>query len=148
MKLNNEGYLMITNFEGFSAIPYFCSAGVPTIGFGNTYYPDGKRITMSDKAITIKYAFEIFKHIADRFALSVDRQLKKPVTQNQFNSLTSFAYNLGTGNFVSSTLLKKVNINPNDPSIKTEFLKWNKADGKIIKGLTARRNKEQENYFS
>lgn len=148
MKLNDAGYIMITDFEGFSAVPYYCSARVPTIGYGNTYYPDGKLVTMADKAITKKEAFEIFKHVADRFALSVNRHLKKPVTQNQFNSLTSFAYNLGTGNFASSTLLKKVNINPNDPSIKAEFLKWNKAGGKVVKGLTARRNKEQENYFS
>lgn len=148
MKLNDDGYLLISDFEGFSAVPYLCSAGVPTIGYGNTYYPDGKRVTMADKATTKKEAFEIFKHTADRFALSVNRYLKKPVTQNQFNSLTSFAYNLGTGNFAGSTLLKKVNINPNDPSIKTEFLKWDKAGGKVVKGLTTRRNKEQENYFS
>jgi lysozyme len=61
--------------------------------------------------------------------------------------LVSFAYNVGTGAFISSTLLKKVNSNPNDPSIKTEFLKWNKAGGKIVNGLTIRRNQEQINYF-
>ena len=148
MKLNDDGYLLITGFEGLKLKPYLCSARIPTIGYGNTYYSDGKRVTMLDKPITKEEAFTMFKEIADRFALSVNRHLKKTVTQNQFNSLVSFAYNIGTGNFASSTLLKKVNINPNDPSIKTEFLKWNKAKGEIIKGLTIRRNKEQENYFS
>ena len=65
-----------------------------------------------------------------------------------FNSLVSFAYNVGTGNFSSSTLLKKVNRNPDDLTIKDEFLKWNKAGGKVLNGLTNRRNEEADLYFS
>ena len=148
MKLDDNGYELITDFEGLKLKPYLCSARIPTIGYGNTYYSDGKRVTLLDGEITQLEAFDMFKEIADRFALAVNRRLKKPVTQNQFNSLVSFAYNVGTGNFMSSTLLKKVNINPNDPSIKTEFLKWNKASGQVVNGLTIRRNKEQINYFS
>ena len=52
MKLNEEGYQMIMNFEGLSLKPYLCSAGVPTIGYGNTYYPNGKKVTLKDKPIT------------------------------------------------------------------------------------------------
>jgi len=147
MNLNEKGYKLITGFEGLSLKPYLCPAKIPTIGYGNTYYPNGKHITLLDEPITQQQAFEMFKEVADRFALAVNRRLKKTVTQNQFNSLVSFAYNVGTGNFISSTLLKKVNINPNDESIKAEFLKWNKAGGKEIKGLTIRRNQEQINYF-
>lgn len=147
MNLNEKGYKLITGFEGLSLKPYLCPAKIPTIGYGNTYYPNGKHITLLDEPITQEQAFEMFKEVADRFALAVNRRLKKTVTQNQFNSLVSFAYNVGTGNFISSTLLKKVNINPNDESIKAEFLKWNKAGGKEIKGLTIRRNQEQINYF-
>lgn len=147
MRLDTKGYKLITGFEGLKLTPYLCSARIPTIGYGNTYYPNGKHVTLLDEKITQEQAFEMFKEVADRFALAVNRQLKKPVTQNQFNSLVSFAYNVGTGNFASSTLLKKVNINPNDLSIKTEFLKWNKAAGKVINGLTIRRNQEQINYF-
>lgn len=147
MKLDENGYKLITGFEGLKLIPYLCSAKIPTIGYGNTYYTNGKRVTLLDEQITQVQAFDMFKEVADRFALAVNRQIKKPVTQNQFNSLVSFAYNVGTGNFASSTLLKKVNVNPNDASIKTEFLKWNKAVGKVINGLTIRRNQEQINYF-
>jgi lysozyme len=147
MKLDENGYKLITGFEGLKLKPYLCSARIPTIGYGNTYYSNGKHVTLLDDAITQVQAFEMFKEIADRFALAVNRQLKKTVTQNQFNSLVSFAYNVGTGAFISSTLLKKVNSNPNDPSIKTEFLKWNKAGGKIVNGLTIRRNQEQINYY-
>jgi lysozyme len=148
MKLDKNGYLLITKFEGLSLKPYLCSAKIPTIGYGNTYYPDGKRVTLLDKEITKEYAFEIFKEVADRYAKRVNALVTKSLTQNQFNALVSFAYNIGTGNFQSSTLLKKVNINPSDLSIKTEFMKWNKANKVVINGLTNRRNEEANIYFS
>lgn len=148
MKLDNKGYLLICEFEGLKLKPYLCSAKVPTIGYGNTYYPDGKRVTLLDKEITKQYAFEIFKDIADKFAKRVNEMVKQPLTQNQFNSLVSFAYNVGTGNFSTSTLLKKVNANPNDLSIRAEFMKWNKANKVVVNGLTTRRKKESDIYFT
>jgi len=148
MKLNNAGYQLICDFEGLRLKPYLCSAKVPTIGYGNTYYPDGKRVTLLDKEITKEYAFEIFKVIADKYAKRVSEMVKKPLTQNQFNALVSFAYNVGTGAFSTSTLLKKVNVNPNDLSIRNEFAKWKKANGKVVQGLVNRRKKESDVYFS
>lgn len=148
MILDNRGYLLITKFEGLKLKPYLCSAKIPTIGYGNTYYPDGKRVTLLDKDITKKEAFDMFKEVANRFAKRVDELVTSNLNQNQFNALVSFAYNVGTGNFASSTLLKKVNKNPNDLTIKDEFLRWNKAGGKVINGLTNRRNEEAILYFS
>jgi lysozyme len=101
-----------------------------------------------DAPITKDYAFEIFKVIADKFAKRVASMVKKPLTQNQFNSLVSFAYNVGTGAFSTSTLLKKVNANPNDLTIRNEFMKWNKANRVVVNGLTTRRKKESDLYFS
>jgi lysozyme len=147
MKLDENGYNLICGFEGLRLKPYLCSANIPTIGYGNTYYPSGKKVNMTDAPITKEYAFEIFKDIADRFAGKVDLLVTKELNQNQFNALVSFAYNVGTGNFASSTLLKKVNLNPNDLSIKREFAKWNKANKKVIDGLTNRRKKESNLYF-
>lgn len=147
MKLDLNGYNLICEFEGIRLKPYLCSARIPTIGFGNTYYPNGKRVTLLDDAITKEYAFEIFKTIADKFAKRVDDMVKTELTQNQFNALVSFAYNVGTGAFATSTLLKKVNSNPNDVTIKNEFLKWVKANKKVIQGLVNRRNKEVLIYF-
>ena len=147
MKLDLNGYKLITGFEGLSLKPYLCPAKIPTIGYGNTYYTDGKRVTLLDEPITKEQAFEMFKTVANRFALAVNQNIKSIVTQNQFNSLVSFAYNVGTGNFASSTLLKKVNINPADETIKGEFIKWNKGGGVVIDGLTNRRKLESENYF-
>jgi lysozyme len=148
MILDNKGYLFITKHEGLSLKPYLCPAKIPTIGYGNTYYADGKRVTLLDKDINKQQAFDMFKEIANRFAKRVDTLVTSNINQNQFNSLVSFAYNVGTGNFSSSTLLKKVNRNPDDLTIKDEFLKWNKAGGKVLNGLTNRRNEEADLYFS
>jgi lysozyme len=148
MILDNKGYLLITKHEGLKLKPYLCPAKIPSIGYGNTYYPDGKRVTLLDKDITKQQAFDMFKEIANRFAKRVDTLVTSNINQNQFNALVSFAYNVGTGNFSSSTLLKKVNKNPNDLTLKAEFLRWNKAGGKVLNGLTNRRNEEADLYFS
>jgi lysozyme len=148
MILDNKGYLFITKHEGLSLKPYLCPAKIPTIGYGNTYYSDGKRVTLLDKEITKQQAFEMFKEIANRFGKRVDELVTSNINQNQFNALVSFAYNVGTGNFSSSTLLKKINKNPNDLTLKAEFLRWNKAGGKVLNGLTNRRNEEADLYFS
>jgi lysozyme len=148
MILDNKGYLFITKHEGLSLKPYLDSVKIPTIGYGNTYYPDGKRVTLLDKDITKQQAFDMFKEVANRFAKRVDTLVTSNLNQNQFNALVSFAYNVGTGNFSSSTLLKKVNKNPDDLTIKDEFLRWNKAGGKVLNGLTNRRNEEAILYFS
>ena len=156
MRLNDSGYKLIMSFEGLKLKPYLCSAGVPTIGYGNTFYPNGKKVTLKDKPITKEYAFEIFKFIADLFAKDVDSLIKSKVNQNQFNALVSFAYNVGTDidhddipeGLGDSTLLKKVNANPLDLNILSEFLKWNKSNGEVINGLTARRKKEAALYFT
>lgn len=148
MKLNEKGYQIITNFEGLVLKPYLDSAKVPTIGYGNTYYLDGRRVTMLDNAITKPQAYEMFKEIADRYAKVVFKALRTPVNQNQFNALVSLAYNIGTGGFLGSTLLQKINVNPNDPSIDFEFKRWVKADGKTLKALVERRTQESKLYFT
>ena len=148
MKLNNAAYLLITEFEGFSSKPYLCSAKVPTIGYGSTFYADGSKVTMNDKPISKYLAFEMFKTIADKFTLGVLKCVKKEINQNMLNSLVSLSYNIGISNFMNSTLLKKVNANPNDKTIFAEFCKWNKVGKKEIAGLTKRRNKEAVNYFT
>ena len=148
MKLDNRGYMMICEFEGFSAKPYLCPAKLATIGYGNTFYRDGRKVTMVDKEITKVEAFDMFKDIADKFAKKVSACVKTPINQNQFNSLVSFAYNVGVANFMNSTLLKRVNANHNDPDIRTQFLRWDKVGTKKLSGLTKRRIYEADNYFA
>jgi len=148
MKLNDKGYDLIKRFEGYSDRPYKCPAGISTIGYGNTYYPNGTKVKITDKQITREYANEILANTADEFAEDVLKLVKSKITVNQLNALTSFAYNVGVANLQKSTLLKLVNINPNDGNIAKEFLKWNKAAGKVLNGLTNRRIAESALYFT
>jgi lysozyme len=148
MKLNEQGYKFIAKHEGLRLKPYLCPAKIPTIGYGNTYYPNGKRVTLLDDPITKEQAFEMFKIIADRFAKRVDDLVTSKINQNQFNALVSFCYNVGTGNFMKSTLLKKVNADPNDFDIRLEFAKWNKAGGVKSNGLVNRRSEESALYYT
>ena len=157
MRLDAKGYELIKTFEGLSLKPYLCSAKVPTIGYGNTFYTNGIKVKMSDSPITKEKADEMLKVIADSFALKVSKIVTNNLTQNQFNSLVSFAFNVGVGKLVKgiyvggfggSTLLRLVKINPNDANIAKEFLKWNKAGGEVVDGLTKRRIKESSVYFT
>jgi lysozyme len=148
MKLDESGYKLIQEFEGLSLVPYLCSAKVATIAYGSTFYPSGKKVTMQDQPISLATAKWMLKETADKFATDVDKLIKSKLTQNQFNALVSFAFNLGISSLGRSTLLKKVKINPNDPTIAAEFAKWNKAGGKVLNGLTKRRAKEAKLYFA
>ncbi len=147
MQLNDKGKDLIKLFEGCKLVAYKCSAAKDTIGYGNTFYEDGKPVKPGDK-ITQERANELFEIIAKEFADKVAPLVKSSVTPNQFAALTSFAYNAGIGNLRNSTLLKKVNANPNDPSIALEFAKWDKAGGKVLAGLTKRRASESKLYFT
>jgi lysozyme len=147
-KVSKTGLELIKKYEGFRANPYKCPAGVPTIGYGATYYPDGKRVKMTDAPVTEKQATEMLKSMLVGFEKAVDTYCIDTINQNQFDALVSFAYNVGTNALKNSTLLKKLNVNANDPTIKDEFKKWVKAGGKTLKGLVTRRNEEADLYFS
>ena len=148
MKTDIKGQQLIQQFEGLSLKPYLCVAKRPTIGYGNTFYEDGKAVTMADKPITKERAISLFQGIVQPFEEQVSSLLKKPVNQQQFNALVSFSYNVGVSALGNSTLLKKVNANPNDPTIRDEFMKWVKVNGAVFTGLVNRRKAESDMYFS
>lgn len=143
---------LITTSEGFVPHPYVdpASGGEPiTIGYGSTHYCDGTKVTLQDTPVTEEAGMELLKCFLNKSVLpKVHTLVTADINQNQLDAIGDFCYNLGSGNFASSTLLKKINANPNDPSIKAEFSKWNKAAGKVLTGLTIRRNKEATLYFS
>ena len=146
MKPSEQCYSLIRSFEGCRLKAYKDSVGIWTIGFGTIEYPDGAKVKEGD-SITQERADFLLKWQVLLKSGQVDA-LKLSVNQNQFDALVSFAYNLGVGALKSSTLLKKVKANPNDPSIETEFLKWNKARVKgelvVLNGLTKRRQAEAD----
>ena len=148
MKISQNGLNLIKEFEGLSLKPYLDVVNIPTIGWGNTYYPDGKKVTMNDKPIDELKANEILEYIANKdFASFVSKVVKVPLNQNQFDALVSFAYNVGNGSLQNSTLLKKLN-SGDYQGASNEFLRWNKAGGKVLNGLTKRREKERALFLS
>ena len=143
----NKGISLIKRYEGLRLKSYLCPAGKWTIGYGATFYENGSTVKEGE-SITIDRADGLLINTVHLFEKSVKGLVKSAINENQLGALTSFAFNVGVGNLKTSTLLKKVNKNPNDPTIKDEFLKWNKAGGKVLAGLTKRREEEAKLYFS
>jgi lysozyme len=147
MNINAQTRALIRRYEGCKLKAYKCSAGKNTIGFGATFYENGSAVQQGD-VITQERADQLFIILLDQFAAQVRPLIKQPLNDNQFGALLSFAYNAGVGALQRSTLLKLVNANPNNPAIRQEFNKWNKAGGKVLLGLTRRRTAEAELYFT
>lgn len=151
--VSDKGLAIIKEFEGLRLKAYRDIVGVPTIGWGTTQYENGRSVKMGD-IITEERAEELLRFEAQAKAYSIMEALKDvPLNQNQFDSLTSFAYNVGVAAAAGSTLFKKVKANPNDPLIRNEFAKWDKGhlpNGTVIKisALTRRRADEAKLYFS
>ncbi len=142
--MDQVGIDFLCNEEGLRLSPYLDSVGIPTIGFGFTYYPDsGKRVTMKDKSLTKEQAVSIFSSIVKPYETVVWSVTRDDINQNQFNALVSLSYNIGVNGFKGSTVVKRVNANPNDPRIAAAFEMWRKPSV-----LLARRKREVKLYFS
>lgn len=149
--MTERGKNLIKQFEGCSLVAYKCPAGKWTIGYGNTFYADGTPVKEGDK-IDQATANQLFEIIANDFEkqvrLVLGETLCATLPKESIDALISFAYNCGVGALSKSTLLKKVRANKNDlVGIKGEFAKWNKSNGKVLAGLTRRRNAETELYI-
>jgi lysozyme len=150
--MTQRGLNLIKEFEGCKLEAYLCPSGVPTIGIGATYYKDGRKVQLGDR-ITQKEADELFKFMIEnkfepQVRMILGEELNAILPKECKDALVSFCYNCGTGAFSKSTLLKKIRADKNDlVSIKNEFLKWNKSNGKVLNGLTRRRNAEFELYL-
>ncbi len=147
MKTGKRGIALIKKYEGFESSPYLCPAGVPTIGYGATYYPNGRRVSMNDSPVSEKKASELLTAMLSNYENAVNRYVRVYLSQGQFDALVSFAYNLGNGALQRSTLLKKVNVDPCDPHITNEFNKWVRAGGRVLRGLQRRRKEEANLYW-
>ena len=156
MQASKDIKYFIKSKEGLKLSPYKCSAGVPTIGYGATFYPNGVKVTMKDAPITKERADELFNFHLSFFEKDLNKLIPDgAVNQHQFDALLSFAFNVGTDidqdnipeGLGDSTLLKKVLLNPQDKSIEKEFWKWDKANGVKVAGLSLRRRQEAKIYF-
>ena len=130
-------------FEGFRSKPYLCPAGVPTIGYGSTYYANGTKVTLGDALITQGEAdalllFELRHTYAPGVLRMCPVLLAHP---NKFNAVVDFCYNLGVGRLQTSTLRRKINAQDWAGAVE-QLLLWNKAGGRILPGLERRRQAE------
>jgi len=139
-KVSRRGLDLLHHFEGFREEAYLCPAGVWTIGYGNTKWPDGRPVRKGDR-VTREEGEALFRSILRTFERGVLDAVKVPLTQSQFDALVSFAYNVGLGALRSSTLLRKLNAG-DYLGAADEFLRWNKAGGRVMAGLTRRREAE------
>jgi lysozyme len=131
---------MIAEFEGFRQKAYKDSGGVWTIGYGSTRDERGNRVSHSTGSISPETALKLLHRDVLDACTFIRKVVSQSLTQNQFDALVSLVYNIGSGNFQKSKLLK--NINAGLPVVDANFLSWNTADGKVIQGLTNRRKKE------
>ncbi|MDP9954706.1 lysozyme [Epilithonimonas hungarica] len=145
MKTSQKGIQLILSFEGFSSKPYLDSAGIPTIGYGNTYYPEGKKVTMKDLSISKEKGAELFSSVLPTYEKIVSSKIKVPITQNQYDALVSHTYNTGG----SDTLFSLINNKASSEAIKNWFTtRYITAGGKVLNGLIRRRKAESDLYFS
>ena len=146
MKTSDKGIALIKEFEGCKLTAYQDSVGVWTIGYGWTQHVDGKPIRAG---MTIKQetAERLLKTGLVSYEGDVSRLVKVGLTQEQFDALVSFTYNLGARSLSTSTLLRKLNAG-DYAGAADEFLRWNKAGGKVLNGLTRRREAERALFLS
>ena len=153
MKTSENGLKLIQEFESFVNAPYLDSARVWTIGYGSTYYPNGKPVTGRDKPITREYAETIQRHVISKdFEPVINELLEKEIvsgfiTQNMYDAIVSLAYNIGVNGFKRSSVLKLLK-RGDKFNASNAFLLWNMSGGKVLRGLVRRREKERKLFLS
>lgn len=130
-------------FEGFSALPYLCPAGVPTIGYGATYYADGRRVRLSDPPISRERAEALLALAVRQIYLPAVLALCPRIdTPERLAALIDFVFNLGAGNLRASALRRKINAG-DWAGARKQVLRWILGGGKPLKGLRRRREAER-----
>lgn len=146
MQTSEKGIALIKQFEGCRLTAYQDSVGVWTIGYGWTNPVDGKQVK-AGMTITQEVAERLLKTGMVSYENDVSKLVKVKLSQGQFDALVSFTYNLGARSLSTSTLLKKLNAG-DYRGAADEFPRWNKAGGKVLAGLTRRREAERSLFLS
>src|SRR5580698_5602699 len=151
MQLSTNGFKLIKTFEGLSLSAYRDAAGVWTIGYGSTRYHDGIAVKPGDRLAGEVQADALFQNTLGQYEEAVNRLVKVPLSQNQFDALVSFTYNTGTGALEESTLLVKLN-EKNYTEAAAHFLAWDKINDpktgkKVICDTLVQRRREESRLF-
>ena len=144
MKTSQRGIDFIKEFEGFSAVRYICSAGKTTLGIGHVIrpgevFPD----TLSESGADALLARDL-----ERFETDMLEAIEVDLNQNEFDAIISLAFNCGAHAIANSTLMKLLNGGASREQCALQFLRWDKANGKPLPGLTRRRKAEMEMFLS
>lgn len=142
MKINDLGINLIKQYEGLRLETYLDAVGVLTVGYGNT----GPHVTPGLK-ITESQANKLLLDDIARFEKGVSDLVKTTINTNEFSALVCFSFNVGLSNLGNSTLLKLLN-NNQKADAANQFLRWNKAGGKVLNGLTKRRKSEMDLFLT
>ena len=140
MSPSDKALDLIRQFEGLRLAAYKCPAGVPTIGYGTTR---GVKMGMT---VTKDEAEKLLQADVTPFSDRINKLVKVKLNQNQFDALVSFVYNVGSGAFADSTMLKLINQNLLDDAAN-QFIRWNRANGEVLTGLTRRRMAERDLFL-
>jgi lysozyme len=147
MKTSQQGLKLIERFEGLSLTPYTDCVGLYTIGVGHLI-GDGRSLPSSwNRTLTVNECYELLASDVTKFELGIARYITAKLTQNQFDALISFAFNLGLGTLQRSSLRQKLNRGDQEGAVKT-WLKYNMAGGQVVKGLDLRRKAEVSLFLS
>ena len=146
MKTSDKGLDLIKSAEGFMPRPYLCPAGKWTLGYGSTFYADGTPVRDGDHPVTEAQALELLRNTLGQYEDAVARAVTVALTQDQFDALVSFAYNVGCANLRTSTLLRKLN-EGNYTAAASQFERWNQGGGKVLPGLVKRRAAERDLFL-
>jgi lysozyme len=133
--------VLCRRFEGLRLKPYLCPAGVPTIGYGTTFYGPGKPVSLTDPAISQKHAEVLLQEQLLSIYIPGVISLCPNLSDYKLAAIVDFSYNLGLGRLKSSTLRKALN-SRDWPKAQKELLKWTRGGGKVLPGLVLRRNSE------
>lgn len=139
-KMGKKGLDLVKRFEGCFLKAYKCPANVWTIGYGHT------KTVKPGQLITHEEAEELLKKDMKEFENHVNKLVKVELTQNQFDALVSFTFNVGAGALKRSTLLKKLNRGDYDGAAN-EFRRWNRGGGRVLRGLVRRRAAEKDLFL-
>jgi len=148
MTTSKPGIALIKKHEGFRSHPYLCPAGIPTIGYGSTFYLNGTKVKMTDKPINESEAGYLLIMLLGRFEKIVNTFTDVHLNQNEFDALVSFVYNVGAEAFKKSTLLRLLNAGVPKVEVANQFHRWNKGGGKVLQGLVTRRKDEADLFLA
>lgn len=145
--INQAGIDLIKKWEGFRAETYRCSAGVLTIGYGTTKAAGVGIDPQPGMRITEAQATEYLRKTVDKFAAQIRPAITAPINENEFAAFVSLAYNIGPGAFRKSSALRHFN-QGNKAKAADAILLWNKAGGRVLKGLQNRRAEERALFLA